>query len=272
MLPATQASPQATRHYFSLTVKPFAKIGDSTQLEGANLSSVNSPFPTITHASQIPHSSGATASAVSGTIRALHVNNTLGGTKISIENKNQNKFESEAPKKTCTDNMRFELSNVLEKRRLELSDIHEVLPNMIVSDKIMEQLSKIRPTTDENLFRIQGFDSNKVKLFGKDFIATIMKFCVEENIESDIFEDDEDSISVVFDTTKDNNANTANVNMKDNQNGNKKSTATTSVDGSHPQESSKRKLPGWMSVQNFSAKDERKGLEIKKIKTDSIMK
>merc|ERR1712018_575319 len=70
MLPTTQPSPQATRQNFSLTVEPFAKIGESTQ-SGANLSSVNSPFLTMTHASQIPHSTGTTATAGSGMMRAL---------------------------------------------------------------------------------------------------------------------------------------------------------------------------------------------------------
>ena len=127
-----------------------------------------------------------------------------------------------------------------------------------------------RPTTNENLMKIKGFNIAKVKAFGEAFIATIVKFCVEESIESDIFEN-EDDFYVVYDKTKDTNANSTDGNLKTQSTGT--SIPTVNENRNFSQDSSKRKLPECMSKseQKNSTSNEGKRMIIKKIKSDSML-
>ena len=52
----------------------------------------------------------------------------------------------------------------------------------------------------DNLNKIVGFNTTKIKSFGADFISDIVKYCVEEDIETDRFETDDDVLVGVSDT------------------------------------------------------------------------
>jgi len=281
ILPKTPASPHKSSPNLTLSVKQFAKIGESSQTKVVSLPNnlVNAPTSTITNVSQISNSShGATNwhhqlknyEAINIDKKTTNVNDKPRVQDLSSEENGQSKSESKAIKKPCTDNVRFDLCNVLEKRRLELSETHGLSPYMIVSDKIMEQLAKSRPTTNENLMKIKGFNIAKVKAFGEAFIATIVKFCVEESIESDIFEN-EDDFYVVYDKTKDTNANSTDGNLKAQSTGT--SIPTVNENRNFSQDSSKRKLPECMSKseQKNSTSNEGKRMIMKKIKSDSLL-
>ena len=129
-----------------------------------------------------------------------------------------------------------------------------------------------RPTTNENLMKIKGFNIAKVKAFGEAFIATIVKFCVEESIESDIFEN-EDDFYIVYDKTKDTNANSTDGNLKAQSTGTSNPTVIANENRNFSQDSSKRKLPECMSKseQKNSTSNEGKRMIIKKIKSDSML-
>ena len=129
-----------------------------------------------------------------------------------------------------------------------------------------------RPTTNENLMKIKGFNIAKVKAFGEAFIATIVKFCVEESIESDIFEN-EDDFYIVYDKTKDTNDNSTDGNLKAQSTGTSDPTAIANENRNFSQDSSKRKLPECMSKseQKNSTSNEGKRMIIKKIKSDSML-
>ena len=120
--------------------------------------------------------------------------------------------------------------------------------------------------------KIKGFNIAKVKAFGEAFIATIVKFCVEESIESDIFEN-EDDFYVVYDKTKDTNANSTDGNLKAQSTGTSNPTVIANENRNFSQDSSKRKLPECMSKseQKNSTSNEGKRMIIKKIKSDSML-
>ena len=120
--------------------------------------------------------------------------------------------------------------------------------------------------------KIKGLNIAKIKAFGEAFIATIVKFCVEESIESDIFEN-EDDFYIVYDKTKDTNANSTDGNLKAQSTGTSDPTAIANENRNFSQDSSKRKLPECMSKseQKNSTSNEGKRMIIKKIKSDSML-
>ena len=98
--------------------------------------------------------------------------------------------------KTEGDDKRNGLYTVLVKLRLELGQIKGVAPYMVVTEQTLLQLAQMRPTSAANLAKIVGFNNVKIKTFGDAFIGAIVKFCVDENISTDEFAEDEDGLDV----------------------------------------------------------------------------
>ena len=98
--------------------------------------------------------------------------------------------------KTEGDDKRNGLYNVLVKLRLELGQANSMAPYMVVTEQTLLQLAQMRPTTAANLAKIVGFNNTKIKTFGDAFIGAIVKFCVDENISTDEFVEDEDGLEV----------------------------------------------------------------------------
>ena len=94
------------------------------------------------------------------------------------------------------DKIRTGLYNVLVKLRLQLSQARNVAPYMIVTEQTLLQLAQMRPTNAENLAKIVGFNTTKVKSFGSDFIDAIAKYSAVENIETDKFDVDDSGLPV----------------------------------------------------------------------------
>merc|ERR1719300_1701224 len=94
------------------------------------------------------------------------------------------------------DKTRTGLYNVLVKLRLQLSQTRNVAPYMIVTEQTLLQLAQMRPTNAENLAKIVGFNTTKVKSFGSDFIDAIAKYSAAENIETDKFDVDDGGLPV----------------------------------------------------------------------------
>ena len=49
----------------------------------------------------------------------------------------------------------------------------------------MLQMTLTRPTTKVNMAKVVGFNTTKISSFGDQLMAAIVKFCVEENSETD---------------------------------------------------------------------------------------
>ena len=98
--------------------------------------------------------------------------------------------------KTEDDDKRNSLYNILIKLRLELGQTKGVAPYMVVTEQTLLQLAQMRPTSTANLAKIVGFNNAKIKTFGEAFIGSIVKFCVEENIDTDKFVVDEEGLDV----------------------------------------------------------------------------
>ena len=92
------------------------------------------------------------------------------------------------------------LYNVLVKLRLKISQERGIAPYMVLTEQTLLQLAETRPTSVDNLNKIVGFNTTKIKSFGADFISDIVKYCVEEDIETDRFETDDDVLVGVSDT------------------------------------------------------------------------
>lgn len=92
------------------------------------------------------------------------------------------------------------LYNVLVKLRLKISQERGIAPYMVLTEQTLLQLAETRPTSVDNLNKIVGFNTTKINSFGADFISDIVKYCVEEDIETDRFETDDDVLDGVSDT------------------------------------------------------------------------
>ena len=88
---------------------------------------------------------------------------------------------------TQDDRARSGLYEVLVKLRLKISQAKEIAPYMVLTEQTLLQLAEMRPTSSANLEKIVGFNNAKIKSFGDEFIAAIIKYCVDENIVTDKF-------------------------------------------------------------------------------------
>jgi len=94
------------------------------------------------------------------------------------------KFGSDS---TPGDQARTKLYSVLVKVRLVISQTTKLPPYMICTEQTLLQMAQTRPTTKENLSKVIGFNTAKLTNYGQQFIAAIVQFCVEENLETDKF-------------------------------------------------------------------------------------
>jgi len=94
------------------------------------------------------------------------------------------KFGSES---TPEDKVRCALYNVLVQERLKISKTNNMAPYMVVTEQTLLQMVETRPTNKQNLSKVIGFGATKINLYGGQFIATIMKFCQAEELDTDRF-------------------------------------------------------------------------------------
>jgi len=94
------------------------------------------------------------------------------------------KFGSDS---TPADQARTGLYLVLVKERILISQAATLPPYMICTEQTLLQMAQTRPTSKANLSKVAGFNTAKVTSYGQQFIAAIVKYCVEENLETDIF-------------------------------------------------------------------------------------
>ena len=92
---------------------------------------------------------------------------------------------------TPDDEARSGLYTVLVKERLEISHSLKLPPYMICTEQTLLQMAQTKPTTKVNLSKIAGFNEAKIISYGERFIAVIVKFCVEEDLPTDQFVNEE---------------------------------------------------------------------------------
>ncbi len=76
-----------------------------------------------------------------------------------------------------------ELFNILKNLRREVAEEHQVPPYVIFQDISLEHMAIMYPITLEELQTMPGVGVGKAKRFGAKFIATIAKYCDENDIE-----------------------------------------------------------------------------------------
>eukprot|EP00092_Neocalanus_flemingeri_P014346 GFUD01015474.1.p1 GENE.GFUD01015474.1~~GFUD01015474.1.p1 ORF type:complete len:1050 (+),score=352.66 GFUD01015474.1:77-3226(+) len=88
---------------------------------------------------------------------------------------------------TPEDQTRSRLYAVLVRERLAISQAMSRPPYMICTEQTLLQMAQTRPTTKQNLTKVVGFNTVKISSYGDQFIGAIIKFCVEEQLETDLF-------------------------------------------------------------------------------------
>jgi len=88
---------------------------------------------------------------------------------------------------TPADQARSGLYSMLVKERLAISQSSNLPPYMICTEQTLLQMAQTRPTTMVNMAKVVGFNTAKITSYGDQFIKVIVKFCVEEHIETDQF-------------------------------------------------------------------------------------
>ena len=88
---------------------------------------------------------------------------------------------------TPADQARSGLYSMLVRERLAISQSSNLPPYMICTEQNLLQMAQTRPTTKVNMAKVVGFNTAKISSYGDQFMAAIVKFCVEENIETDQF-------------------------------------------------------------------------------------
>jgi len=94
------------------------------------------------------------------------------------------KFGSDS---TPGDQARTKLYSVLVRERLAISQATKLPPYMICTEQTVLQMAQTRPTTKANLSKVVGFNTAKIANYGDQFLAAIVKFSVEEGLETDKF-------------------------------------------------------------------------------------
>ena len=99
--------------------------------------------------------------------------------------------KKEGPKKTQFQQQSWEgadrgLFEHLRAWRRETAEAHRVPPFVITSDRVLVELSRVRPTTLELLTQVRGIGAKKLADFGQPLVTLIAAFCHEHNIGTDI--------------------------------------------------------------------------------------
>ena len=79
-----------------------------------------------------------------------------------------------------------DLFELLRKERSQLADSRQVLPYMIFSDVTLRELSRIRPSTLENMRLIYGIGEVKLREFGEKVLQLIRAHCQSHNLAMDV--------------------------------------------------------------------------------------
>lgn len=80
----------------------------------------------------------------------------------------------------------IDLFDKLRKLRKSLAEEENIAPYMIFSDKSLIELATFLPRDTEEVSRISGFGSVKIKKYADDFLSIINDFMKENNLESQI--------------------------------------------------------------------------------------
>lgn len=79
-----------------------------------------------------------------------------------------------------------DLLRALKKVRRELAKEADLPAYMIVNDKTLQELSRYRPTTVENISRISGFGEQKTRQYGEAFAEGIATYCEGKELETNL--------------------------------------------------------------------------------------
>ena len=80
----------------------------------------------------------------------------------------------------------IDLFDELRKLRRSLAEEENIAPYMIFSDKSLIELATFLPRNSEEVSRISGFGSVKIKKYADDFLSIVNDFMKENNLESQI--------------------------------------------------------------------------------------
>jgi ATP-dependent DNA helicase RecQ len=97
----------------------------------------------------------------------------------------------EAPKKTQYQQQSWEgadrgLFEHLRVWRREVADAHHVPPFVIMSDNVLVELSRVRPTSLDLLAKVRGIGAKKLADYGQQIISKISDYCGEQDLATDI--------------------------------------------------------------------------------------
>ncbi|XP_052091663.1 bifunctional 3'-5' exonuclease/ATP-dependent helicase WRN-like isoform X2 [Mytilus californianus] len=77
----------------------------------------------------------------------------------------------------------------LIKKRNEVASETGYTPHSIASNKVLLDMTKIRPSTKQNMLKLEDFPEAKVEKFGDIFISIIVNFCHVHDLKMDDFPD-----------------------------------------------------------------------------------
>ncbi|MCK8494482.1 helix-turn-helix domain-containing protein [Spirosoma sp. RP8] len=86
------------------------------------------------------------------------------------------KFEPQPSEAAVSESSRGSLYSALMKWRNELAGEHNTSTYMVLPQKTVVELARVRPTTTDELLRIKGFGKTKVKQIGADVLAIIRTY------------------------------------------------------------------------------------------------
>ncbi|XP_071158281.1 bifunctional 3'-5' exonuclease/ATP-dependent helicase WRN-like [Mytilus edulis] len=82
-----------------------------------------------------------------------------------------------------------DLYGELIKKRNEVASDTGYTPHSIASNKVLLDMTKIRPSTKKNMLKLEDFPEAKVEKFGDIFISIIVNFCHVHDLKLDDFPD-----------------------------------------------------------------------------------
>ena len=85
------------------------------------------------------------------------------------------------------DQARSGLYSMLVKESLAISQSSNMPLYMIFTEQTILQMAQTRPTTMVNMAKVVGLYTAKITSYGDKFMKVIVRFCEEENIETDQF-------------------------------------------------------------------------------------
>jgi len=99
------------------------------------------------------------------------------GRKIQlIKPEDAAQLKAEQKPKAKTEVVRDELFERLRVLRKQLADEQNVPPYVIFTDTTLEDMSRLRPTTQQAFMNVSGVGERKMQLFGKRFLEEIARF------------------------------------------------------------------------------------------------